>query len=293
MPQTADAPFDVFPRQWTAQWVVLAGDHPATNRRTAFRATLQMGAVTGSQGNVLHISACDRYFLSINGQWVGEGPPLSPGWAYYYDTHKVDGYLREGTNEIHVIVHSLGEPKPACPLLLAELCDCEGKVLLASGPDWQALRPAAWATDTHHFAMNILSPYQEHVDAREPGSLFGTDAMPTAWSPAQVVRANVKGAPQYAGWVSALAPRDIPFLDYGYTLPSSIVAVEESMELAQRARKGDVSVALSTPGRPLRYCRIDHPERLLQAAAGPVHCRRHCLTAMAAAAAKPPAIAPA
>lgn len=54
--------------------------------------------------STIHISADTRYKLFVNGSRVSVGPSRGSDRLWYYDTHDLSSFLREGENTIEVIV---------------------------------------------------------------------------------------------------------------------------------------------------------------------------------------------
>ncbi len=245
-------------RRWTAEWIWTEGDGKEENAFCYFRSEFDLSGP--ASGLRVYITADTRYQLFINGHFVGRGVPPTQPYLQYYDQHPVDDYLRAGTNGIGVLVNHLGTWPDARGGLLAELTDADGEVVAATGPDWRVRRARAYAGGTYRFRMNAVTPFQEHYDARRaPDGWNETGHDDADWQPA-----NVLGPPPLAGPWTRLLPRDIPHMTEGPVLPERVERVEESLDIMTRSRSGDLSVGLSTPGKPLEYARVDGADNLLR-----------------------------
>ncbi|RKY03473.1 hypothetical protein DRP77_06015, partial [Candidatus Poribacteria bacterium] len=256
------------PRRWNARWIWAPGSGAEGNVYVYFRKEFELNRPP--RGFKLLISAETYYRLFINGRLVGQGPPLSQPFFKYYDEREVDEHLREGENCIAVVVYYVGKVRegidPSRGGLLLELIDGEGRTVLGSGPDWRCLRSPAHARNTFAFRMNYAFPYQEVFDARrEPQGWREVGFDDSSWERAIVVNeGGVSDRPPGAMPWMRLVPRDIPFMREEPLLPERIERVEENLELANRTRPEDLSIALSMPGRPVRYSRVEGAENLLR-----------------------------
>ncbi|HET6739658.1 MAG TPA: hypothetical protein VFH76_12015, partial [Kribbella sp.] len=90
-----------------------AGEHPAfdhppelQNRHMLVRKTFVLDELPVEA--VLRITADDYYKLSVNGEFVGQGPAQCYSFHYYYNEWDVRPRLRAGTNRIDVDVYYQG-----------------------------------------------------------------------------------------------------------------------------------------------------------------------------------------
>jgi len=255
-------------RRWNARWIWVPGDGREGNTYYYFRKEFRLEGPP--KGLRLFITADTFYRLFLNGRPVGQGPPPSQPFFKYYDEYEVDAHLKRGGNCIAVLVYYVGSVREELGELrgglLAELVDEDGRTLVATGPDWRCLRSDAWRRDTFAFRANYVFPYQEVYDARkEPESWKDVGYDDRGWQNAVVV--NEGGAsdrpPAAMPW-SRLVPRDVPFMRSYPLLPVRIEMIEENLDLANRTRPEDLSIALSMPGRPIRYSRVEGAENLLR-----------------------------
>lgn len=139
------------------------------------------------------------------------------------------------------------------PALMAQVCDAEGGVVLATSEEWEAEYSLAWEAQTYSFRMNWFDPWQEWLDARR---------LPADWTTSLEPRfAKAVKVQEFAG--RRLYRRGIPQLERRTVEAVSIVRCEELAALENRVRTEDLSIALSMPGAPLRCTRIERPKALL------------------------------
>jgi hypothetical protein len=254
-------------RRWHARWIWLPGDGCSGNTYGYFRKEFTLE--NPPRNLRLAITADTYYRLFINGRLMGQGPPLSQPFFKYYDERDVDEYLRPGDNCIAVIVYHVGsfreDVEGTRGGLLAELVDGNGRTVVVTDSDWHCLRATAWRQNTFLFRMNYAFPYQEVYDARrEPLGWKEIGFDDSTWPYSVVVNeGSVSDRPPAAMPWGRLVPRDIPFMTATPILPSRIERIEENLDLANRVRSEDLSIALSMPGRPIRYSRVEGAEHLL------------------------------
>ncbi|MCX7012747.1 MAG: family 78 glycoside hydrolase catalytic domain, partial [Candidatus Sumerlaeota bacterium] len=215
------------------------------------------------KGLRVYVAADTRYQLFLNGRFVGRGAPQSQPFFQYYDERPVDAFLKKGRNCVAFIVNYVGNHEDTRGGLLAELCDRAGRTILATGRDWRVARAAAWREDTFYCRFNKTTPYQEFYDARKaPAGWNQVGFHEAGWTPVVVARGpHSDNPPAVPPWYRLL-PRDIPDMASEAIAPRQIVAVEENLDLANRMRGDDLSIALSMPGGPLRYSRAENVDRL-------------------------------
>ncbi|WP_165227811.1 alpha-L-rhamnosidase-related protein [Aquisphaera insulae] len=191
-----------------ASWIWLDRDTPPAesyNLVILARRDLSLEAVPRTA--VLRVTADTYYRLSINGQWVADGP--GRGWPdhFEYDVLDVTRYLRPGTNQVEILARYYGvgdfHHVPQRPGLLAQLdaADVEGsfRTLLTTDSSWQAAEATAYVRNTPKVSIQ-MEPFEIH-DARH-----SADAEAPRWSAARVVAATTGGP-----W-SGLRPRDVLLL---------------------------------------------------------------------------------
>jgi hypothetical protein len=152
---------------------------------------------------VLRITADTYYRLSINGQWVNDGPARSWPDAFMYDVIDVAPYLKAGENEIRIIAKYYGvgtfHKIPQQAGLLAQLdgVTADGEaVQVVSDASWEVARAEAWLMNTPKKSIQ-MGPFETYDARREDAFEF---------TPAAVLYAT-EGGP----WKN-LQPRDCPLL---------------------------------------------------------------------------------
>ena len=249
------------PRRWRARWIWASGDGQVKNGYYLFRTEVSLPRVP--EWLRLYISADTRYQLYANGRFVGRGVPQSQPYFQYYDEQDLSAYLAAGANCIGVIVNHVGNLPDTRGGLLAELVDVDGRVLLATGPDWRVRRADAWREKTFYFRMNQTTPYQEVFDARRmPGGWSSAGFDDGEWERCRVVSGRLSDRPSAVEPWTRLVPRDIPHMTSDPVLPVGIVYTEECLDIANRLRPEDLSIALSTRGSAIRYSLLEGADTL-------------------------------
>ncbi|MBQ7486036.1 MAG: hypothetical protein IJT77_00885 [Clostridia bacterium] len=80
--------------EWTAE--------DARTRIVLYRKVLQLAAP--SESFPVRITACSRYRLCVNGQWIGHGPARGDSQVWFADEYDLAAYLHMGANIIAVSV---------------------------------------------------------------------------------------------------------------------------------------------------------------------------------------------
>jgi hypothetical protein len=169
------------------------------------------------------------------------------------DRYEFTDRCQPGVNQLAVLVHFVGREAGESPHLLAEVT-AEGRVLAATGPHWHAQESSAWLGDAWEFRMNWFDPYQEWYDSRQdPADWQVQFARELGWKDPQVL------TPFTAEWY--LNP--LPVLERSALAPDSIGRIDECLELENRCRPNDLSIALSMPGTALTHCWAEGLETLL------------------------------
>lgn len=162
-----------------AKWIWLNdGSESQYNRTVLLRRDFRMERGVAAR---LAITADSWYRLSVNGEWVNDGPARAYPERYSYDVLDILPYLRDGENRIEVLVRYFGcgtfHQLPLCGGLLAELRleYAQGAPLtLVSDENWQAAPFAELVSNT---AKNsVQRPPYEWRDARLSGAEFSPAA---------------------------------------------------------------------------------------------------------------------
>lgn len=182
---------------------------------------------------VLDVSADERFYLTIDGQFVARGPNRSSPDNWQYQTYSIEG-LTSGTHVAEAVVWRLGDHAP-----IAQLSHRGGFILKAEGvydaklttgkSEWKVGRltgissigldddAGAWGTGTQ-FEITGCGPYSGE---------------PAEWDDAEVVRcdAGAKGPIIYGGRTSGwmLFPTQLPDQTERRIVPGRIMAVAKDV----------------------------------------------------------------
>ena len=158
-------------------WISDGGEARPYNSWKWFRRSFQWRG----GGVRLAITADTRYRLQVNGEWVQDGPLRA--WPEHYQADFIDltPYLRDGTNEIRVLVHFFGcgsfHVIPQRPGLAAVLYGDEGE-LLRTDASWQVATAAGYVQNAPRISIQL--PQVEIFDARLAGHEEWRPATPLA-----------------------------------------------------------------------------------------------------------------
>lgn len=204
-----------------AKWIYVDSEKEIRNRYAEFRRTFQLNKVSNKLH--LHITANSKYYVFVNGQYIGFGPVRAYPYAYKYDTYVLFPYLKEGENVIAVLTHHAGEANmhsvASPPGLLFSITDGE-KILLSSDRQTSARDNASLARKSPKVSMQ-LPDYEEQFDARHADGWTLPDFCGGNFYPAYEI------APANDYEFKNLAPRDIPFLSEKTINACKIVAFEQ------------------------------------------------------------------
>jgi len=201
---------------WRGKWIWAAGDVPARNAFVGFRREFVYKSGTAK----LHITADSRYWLYVNGHYLGHGPVRAWPWSWRYDTYDLAPLLEPGDNLIAVLVQHYGEgtfqyvPGPAG--LLAQL-EMDGATVFTSEA-WQAAVDPACVSAAPR--ISVQEQFEEQFDARKADDWSQLDYAGAGWAPAVPLR------PAYDGHHDDLQPRGIPFLTAEPILPQRFVGAD-------------------------------------------------------------------
>ena len=247
-------------RHWRGRWIWAGGPGNEPNSYWHFRKEFDLGSAPASAE--LRVVADTRYKLFVNGTQVAFGPVLSQPYFMYYDTHDVAEHLEPGRNCIAVLVYHIGHFQNARGGLLLEL-DADREPVLQTDASWKVVRSHAWMPNTHYFRMNKVTPYQEVYDSRrEPQGWTEAGFDDSKWPNATVVNFRGKDRPPAVCPWSKLVPRDIPQMEETILLPGAVTYVEECLAVDHRQQPLDLSLGLSTVGKPINHSKLEGAERL-------------------------------
>lgn len=234
-------------RKWQARWIWPQHADDGSNRVALFRHTVR---VEHAQTCSMLITACSQYRLWADGTLIADGPTPSASHHTYYDTHSLE--LTAGEHTFAILVRTSRLPARHHGGLLVEILSADGSVIDASDATWRGVAGTAWRDDTFYFAMNKLSPYQEHLDARALPRSDGHEWYEPGFNDEQwpCVNASANTAPTAEPW-SHLEPRPIPHLERHAFYPNRVVTMESVLCLQNRSEPGDASIETSQVGLPL------------------------------------------
>ena len=90
----------------TAKWIWHAqSDGPVYNQTVIARKSLPLHK---PRQGTMRITADSFYRLSVNGQWVADGPCRCWPEHFQYDVLDVSNYLRDGDNQLEVVARYYG-----------------------------------------------------------------------------------------------------------------------------------------------------------------------------------------
>lgn len=209
-PASAPAMFDVGPlasEDWSgAAWI--RRDTSEDDDRTHYRHrfALPAGAIARA---VLHISACHKYDLWLNGAPVGSGPAYHQPEYQYYNGYDLTDRLDAGAENVFAVFArwwggGQGRPRGARGLIARLTVDyADGRrIILGTDGSWKQRRADAWEPDTPKRNRTNGIGYVEkiHADRLLPG-WEQPDFDDTAWEAAVVI-----GAHPVAPWNGLLQP---------------------------------------------------------------------------------------
>lgn len=250
-------------KHWNGRWIWKQGEDAVKNSYYYFRREFIIEGM--NTGYKIFATADTRYKLYINGHFVGSGVPQTQPYYQYYNIHECDGFLTEGLNCIAFVVNYIGNIPGARGGLLAELVDANKKVITVTDESWKVKRAVAWSENTYYFRMSQYSPYQEVYDAGK--ALEGWNAAgfdDGRWENAHVIKGLHSSTPPAVNPWSFLLPRDIPYMKEHDCIPVKVEKVEENIDILNRMRGEDLSIALSFPGNPVQYSCVESVESLTE-----------------------------
>ena len=186
---------------------------------------------------VVHVSADNRYRLSVNGRHVSSGPERSDLMHWRYETIDLAPHLRAGRNVLAALVWNWGPDRPVAQFsrrtALLVQGDSEREAAINTGSDWKVFHNAGYAPIAVRVGGYYASPPGESVDARHT---------PWGWENVEYSDQSWKAATTGAGWPTRTALRaSNPFGEAGgwQLVPRSLPAMEESPTRFARVRRAE------------------------------------------------------
>lgn len=188
---------------WKARWVSRSqhpdGDLGAFVFKREFDRT-STGPLT------IKVSADQRYRLSLNGEYVGEGPQRGDCMHWFYETYDLGAMLRPGKNVLEAVVWSYGRYAPMAQMghRLAFILEGEG----VSTPDgWQVAKIEGRQFEMLH---SEVGPF--YIDIG-PGETIDMQALKTSeWKSPNVVGHALERGEWEGDSPWNLIPRSIPMV---------------------------------------------------------------------------------
>jgi hypothetical protein len=209
--------------QWVGEWIWTREEVPERNAFVRFRRQVRYD---GGKA-VLHITADSRYWLWVNGQFLGHGPVRAWPSHWKYDTYDLAPQLDEGQNVIAVLVQHYGEGNfqynLGPPGLLAEL-EMADKTLVTN-EQWRASPDPATVSAAPR--ISVQEGFEEQFDARNAHDWTQLD-YEASWPHADPRRESDDG--HHAD----LRPRGIPFLTLEPVLPQRVLGAEAVRSIPHR-----------------------------------------------------------
>jgi hypothetical protein len=211
--------------QWKAKWIWNQSEEHPRNYWLAFRKTFNTPEQFDEAD--LHITADSRYFLYLNGEFVGFGPVRSWPFELSYDTYSIKHLLKPGENVISVIVTHYG---------ISTFQYIEGRGGLIAQLDFQndgkaiesVVSDSSWKTKEHtgfqraSVRISCQQAWAEIYDSNKfdpHWNELGFDD--SDWENA--IEIGPYGTPPW----KSLIPRDIPFLTNEPIYPKRVISLRE------------------------------------------------------------------
>lgn len=190
--------------EWKARWIGF-GQHPKDDLGVyVFRKKLNVSDPGElSKAWPIKVSADQRYQLTVNGQFVGEGPQRGDLQNWFYETYDISPFLRSGDNMVEARVWSFGRYAPMAQMTYRLAFVCEGKALNTPN-GWEVAKVTG-----HEFEMMHNEVGGFYIDIG-PGEIITQPGQKLDWKkPNEIVHVLERG--EFAGdspWF--LIPRNIP-----------------------------------------------------------------------------------
>ena len=215
---------------WKAQWIAC----PDAPERDAgifhFRKVINLPAAPASF--LVHVSADNRFLLSVNGKQSGAGPASGDLFHWRYETFDLAPLLHSGDNIIGATVWNFGAKSP-----VAQMSDRTGFLLQGDGDleqvantdaSWQAepenghrLLPVNFGAALHTY---YAGPPGELIDGQSYDWNWNTALnTPGSWKAAKVIGAGAPRAIRDAPTPWMLVPDPLPQMENTPISPGRVV----------------------------------------------------------------------
>ncbi|MBX3735556.1 MAG: family 78 glycoside hydrolase catalytic domain [Candidatus Didemnitutus sp.] len=228
--------------QWNAPWIWTPEPVWAANAFVRFRRELDLESPAGVR---IELTADARYWLWVNGVFVGAGP--ARGWPEHwsYDRHELTPHLRRGRNTIAVLVNHWRSGNfqylAAPPGFTARVLGSDDALLDVTGPHWKTARAVTESGHTPRISVQL--GFEEHHDARAEDGWRSTGFSAAHWRRAVPASTAVR----------KLEPRDIAHLT-GETVPAQTVLREEEVRPAAHVWNLDLKPLFAPRDTSSNFC---------------------------------------
>jgi alpha-L-rhamnosidase len=236
-------------------------DVQAYNQTVRFQKEFEVQHVEGA---LLQITADSWYRVSINGQWIHDGPGRAYPNHFQYDEHAVSSALKPGTNRIEVIARYFGigtfhQIPQAAGLRAALLVDGE---VIGTNASWQATPSFAWqqwapkisiqmeAFETYDARLNDVLDWQPAVEIKRAGKLTRRNTQLLTKKPRRPIAEPTvtrvkKSAPHWCVPVAQLAHGEMIEANFYTSRPTalgSVLTVRKKQQFDFGSKEWKVSV---------------------------------------------------
>ncbi len=206
-------------RVWSARWISAPGAPPTEYGVYHFRRVLDLPARPDRYP--VHVTGDNRYQLFVNGRRVAWGPARGDLFHWRYETVDLAPYLKSGRNVLAAIVWNFGPHAPEAQVTLQTgfllQGDSEAERAADTGPNWKALRNAAYSplpvTTGQMRGYFVAGPGDRVAAAQYPWG-WQTEAFDdSAWPAAVSIGPAAGRNAQDSGSRWMLVPRTIPMME--------------------------------------------------------------------------------
>jgi hypothetical protein len=250
-PPVSDA---VMRRPWKAQWIACSGAPDRDSGVYRFRKVLDLPQVP--KRFPVHVSADQRFVLSVNGQRAGIGPSRGDLYHWRFETFDLAPVLKPGRNLLVALVWNFGKDAPAAQVtdrtgFIAE-ADSEAEAAVRTDATWQcAPEPGHQPWPEGIAALRAAGTYfvvgpGERLDAArydwEWSRLPSAGGAPGRWQPAVGLGGgNPRSIREAPGWALTpegrwLVPDALPPMEYREVPAGVVVRAASGAALAPDAK---------------------------------------------------------
>lgn len=186
---------------------------------------------------IVHVSADNRYRLSVNGQHVSAGPQRSDLMHWRYETVDLAPYLNSGTNLLTAVVWNWGPYKPAAQFTSRSGFLLQGNSAFEAGfvnsdESWKALHNTAYEP------VPVIRGTVNGYYAAQPGEAVHGSLYPWGWESADYDDASWPNAAR-AGGIRLRATAGTGGANGWQLVPSTLPQMEESLTRFASVRRAE------------------------------------------------------